>query len=161
MVHCTKCGAQVPDNSRFCQSCGQPQPVAAGANPNPTSNLATSSGLQENVAGLLCYLFWWVTGIIFYLIDRRPFVRFHALQSIITFGALSVIHWVLSIAMGAGWWFGGPVGWTGVGALAALLYWILHLVWLVVWIVCMVKAYQGVRFKLPIVGDIAENAAAR
>jgi uncharacterized membrane protein len=156
MVHCTKCGAQVPDDSRFCQNCGQPQPATAAG--NPTSNPASSSGLSENVAGLLCYVLGWLTGIIFYLIDRRPFVRFHAVQSIATFGGLHILRIILGAFLGVGWWYGGPVGWTGLGASAFLLG-IISLITFVAWIVCMVRAYQGVRFKLPIVGDIAENAA--
>ena len=45
-----------------------------------------TSGLEENVAGLLCYVLGWVTGLIFFLIDKRPFVKFHAAQSIVHVG---------------------------------------------------------------------------
>jgi len=41
-----------------------------------------TEGLEENVAGLLCYIAGWLSGLIFLLIDKRPFVRFHAVQSI-------------------------------------------------------------------------------
>ena len=52
----------------------------------------TSTGLQENVAGLLCYVLGWVTGLIFILIEKEnKFVRFHAMQSIVTFGSITVI----------------------------------------------------------------------
>jgi len=57
----------------------------------------TQSGLSENVAGLLCYVLGWVTGLIFYFIDKRPFVRFHAAQSIVVFGGLTIIRIVLSM----------------------------------------------------------------
>ena len=50
-----------------------------------------TSGIDEKVAGLLCYVLWWITGLIFFLIDKRPFVRFHAMQSIITSVAIMVI----------------------------------------------------------------------
>ncbi len=50
----------------------------------------STTGLEPNVAGLLCYLGAWITGIIFLVIEQKSkFVRFHALQSIVTFGALT------------------------------------------------------------------------
>jgi uncharacterized membrane protein len=158
MVHCTKCGAVVPENARFCQKCGQEQPAitTAPAAANPSSQ----SGLSENVAGLLCYVLGWITGLIFFLIDRRPYVRFHAVQSVVTFGGLHIIRVVLGAAFGVGFVFGGPMHWGAFGLGAALLS-LLGLVTFVLWVVCMVKAYQGERFKLPIAGDIAEGQAGR
>jgi uncharacterized membrane protein len=116
--------------------------------------------MSENVAALLSYVLGWITGLIFYLIDKRPFVRFHAAQSIVTFGGLHIIRIVLGIAFGVGWWFGGPMGWGTLGAGAAL-FTVLGLLTFILWILCMVKAYQGVRFKLPLAGDVAESAAGR
>ena len=102
----------------------------------------TSTGLQANVAGLLCYLLGIITGIIFYLIEKdNKFVRFHAMQSIVVFGAFFVLSMVLS--------FIPVIGWT--------LLPILGLVTLILWIVLMIKAYQGEYFKLPVAGDIAEK----
>ena len=94
MPHCTKCGATIADNAAFCANCGAPQTAAQGAaQTTPAANPGTGaeSGLTENVAGLLCYVLGWITGLVFFLIDKRPFVRFHAAQSIVTFGALHVI----------------------------------------------------------------------
>lgn len=102
----------------------------------------TSTGLQANVAGLLSYLLGIITGIIFYLIEKdNKFVRFHAMQSIVVFGILFVLSMVLSFIPVIGW---------------ALLP-IIWLVSLILWIVLMIKAYQGEYFKLPIAGDIAEK----
>lgn len=102
----------------------------------------TSTGLQANVAGLLAYLLGVITGIIFYLIEKdNKFVRFHAMQSIVVFGALFVLSMVLNFIPVIGW---------------ALLP-ILGLLGLILWIVLMIKAYQGEYFKLPIAGDIAEK----
>ncbi len=102
----------------------------------------TSTGLEENVAGLLCYLLGFITGILFYVLEKdNSFVRFHAMQSIITFGAI----FVLSIVLG----FIPIIGW-----ILALL---LPFVALALWIILMIKAYQGERYKLPIVGDMAEK----
>src|ERR1700691_680053 len=91
MPHCTKCGAAIADSAGFCPSCGATQGAAASS----PSAASTQSGLSENVAGLLCYLLGWVTGLIFFLTDKRPFVRFHAAQSIVVFGGLMVIRIVL------------------------------------------------------------------
>jgi len=163
MAHCTKCGAQVSEGAQFCQNCGQPQPVATGPQnpgwrpPTPPMQPATS-GLSENAAATLSYVLGWITGIIFFLIDRRPYVRFHAAQSIVTFGGLHLIRIVLGIFFGVGWWLGGATHWAGLG-LGAMLLMLIGLVSLVLWIVCMIKAYQGERFMVPIAGDIAANLA--
>src|SRR6202044_3468799 len=82
MPHCTKCGTMVGDGVAFCPNCGAPQTAAASGGAMATSAGSGTSGMSENVAGLLCYVLGWITGLIFYLIDKRPFVRFHAAQSI-------------------------------------------------------------------------------
>ena len=102
----------------------------------------TTSGMQANVAGLLCYLVGFITGIIFYLIEKEnKFVRFHAMQSIVVFGPLFVLSIVIGYMP-----FIGPI-----------LGMLLGVVELVLWIFLMIKAYQGEYFKLPIAGDIAEK----
>lgn len=112
----------------------------------------TSMGLEPNVAGLLCYLLGWVTGLIFLLLEKEnEFVRFHAMQSIITFGGLTVIYIVLSIL--------GIIPFIGI--LFVILLYILGLLGFVLWIVLMVKAYQGVRYKLPWAGEQAEKYIER
>src|SRR5262245_24006057 len=101
----------------------------------------TSTGIETKVEALLCYLGGWVTGLIFFLIEKdNKFVRFHAMQSIIAFGALTV----LEIAFSTMPFFNRLIS-------------LVHLLFLGVWIVCMVKAYQGERFKLPVAGDAAEK----
>jgi len=159
MPHCTQCGTMLAEDARFCPSCGRSQtPAVTPAPPANPGAASTQSGLAENTAGLLCYVLGWITGLIFFLIDRRPFVRFHAAQSLVTFGGLHIILAVLGAIFGFGFWFYG--GWVNLG-LGALLFWVVKLVSLVLWIVCMVKAYQGVRFKVPIAGDIAEGIAGK
>ncbi|MCA0991517.1 DUF4870 domain-containing protein [Pseudalkalibacillus hwajinpoensis] len=107
----------------------------------------TSSGLEENVAGLLTYVLGFVTGIIFLLIEKEnKFVRFHAMQSIVVFGAFFVISLVLNVV---------PV----IGTIVSVL--ILPPLSLIVWIVLMVKAYQGKQYKLPIAGDFSEKQLAK
>ena len=105
----------------------------------------SSTGMEENVAGLLCYLVGWVSGLVFFLIEKdSKFVKFHAMQSIVTFVALTVIMWIANVIPLIGWLIAGLVG----------------LLALVLWIVLMVKAYRGEKFKLPVIGDLAEKWAA-
>ncbi|OIO38057.1 MAG: hypothetical protein AUJ72_03240 [Candidatus Omnitrophica bacterium CG1_02_46_14] len=104
----------------------------------------TSTGIQPNVAALLCYVLGWITGLIFFLIEKEnKFVRFHAFQSIVVFGAFTVLSIVLMIIPVIGW------------ALLPILY----VAELILWIVLMVKGYQGEKFKLPVAGDMAEKNA--
>lgn len=104
--------------------------------------IKTSTGMNQNIAGMLCYLAGWITGLIFFLIEKdNQFVRFHAMQSIITFGGLTVLFMFLGFIPVIGW----------------MLFPVLGLVQLVLWILLMVKAYQGERFKLPVIGDLAEK----
>ncbi len=108
----------------------------------------TSTGLDENVAGLLCYVLGWVSGLVFILIENEnKFVRFHAMQSIVTFGSITVISIVLSIL--------GLIPFLGV--VFDIANWIIGLLAFVLWIVLMVKAFQGAKYKLPVAGDIAES----
>ncbi len=102
----------------------------------------SSTGMAENVAGLLCYVLGWVSGLVFVLIEQKSdFVRFHAMQSIYVFGVLHIAAIVL--------------GWIPV--IGGVFAWIISAGMFVLWIVLMVKAYQGVKFKMPWAGNSAEN----
>ena len=102
----------------------------------------TSTGLQANVAGLLCYLLGWISGLVFILIEKESkFVRFHAIQSIIVFGTITIASFVLR-------W---------IPLIGSVIGWLLSVLAIVLWIVLMVKAYQGTMYKLPWAGDVAEK----
>jgi uncharacterized membrane protein len=102
----------------------------------------TKMGLEENIAGLLCYVLGWITGIIFLLLEpENKFVRFHAIQSIIVFGLFTIVTAIL--------------GWIPI--VGGFFIWILSVIAFILWIVLMFKAYQGTKFKLPKAGDIAER----
>ena len=102
----------------------------------------TSTGMQPNIAALLSYVLGFITGTIFYLIEKEnKFERFHAMQAIITFAAL----FVLQIFLGF------------IPVIGLILLPLVSIASLILWIVLMVKAYQGEKFKLPVVGDIAEK----
>lgn len=158
MPFCSKCGAAVDTGAAFCPSCGAPQGTTTSTAPpagaTPSASAMQQTGLQENVAGALCYLFGWVTGLIFFLIDKRPYVRFHAAQSIVVFGGLNIISIVLSMAFGMSIF--GFGGFSGMG-LGLVLLSILNLVVFVLWILLMIKAYQGERFRVPIAADLGEQ----
>lgn len=102
----------------------------------------TSLGIDENIAGLLCYALAFVTGIVFLVVEKKSsFVKFHAMQSTITFIALFIVNIILMWIPFFGWMLSSVIG----------------LVSLILWLVLMLKAYQGEKFKLPIIGDIAEK----
>jgi uncharacterized membrane protein len=102
----------------------------------------STTGLEPNIAGLLCYLGFWVTGIIFLVIEQKnKFVRFHALQSIITFGALAVLGLILRLMPYVGSFFAAIVG----------------VISIVLWIILMVKAHQGELYRVPLAGQVAEG----
>ena len=106
----------------------------------------SSTGLDSKIGGLLCYLLGLVTGVVFLVIEKQNAdIRFHAYQSTATFGGL----FVLSVVAGF------------VPVIGGLVQMVLGPITLILWIVLMVKAYQGQKFKLPVVGDIAEDWAGK
>jgi uncharacterized membrane protein len=155
MPHCTKCGAAVADGAGFCPACGAAQVATPPATPVPApiQTSAPQSQMAENVAGLLCYLLGWVTGLIFYFIDKRPFVRFHAAQSIVVFGGLNIITYVLAAFWGVALFTTGVAGFS----MGYALFRLVQLVGLILWVLLMVKAYQGDRFRVPIAADLVDK----
>ncbi|NLX87374.1 MAG: DUF4870 domain-containing protein [Clostridiales bacterium] len=118
--------------------------MVENTNNNKASVSKSSTGMNENLAALLSYVLGFITGIIFFVIEKESkFVKFHAMQSILVSAALMVLSFVLGFIPFIGW-------------LALIL---LGPVSFVLWIILMVKAYKYVWFKLPVVGDIAEKQA--
>ncbi len=130
-------------------------------NPPPVQTAKSSTGLEENLAALLTYIFGWITGLIFFLIEKDSrLVRFHAMQSIL----LSVAVFVLGFVI----WFLSIISWlvlsqisgllSGlVSLLVGLLGFVLVIGFIIAAILCLIKAYQGQYFKLPILGNYAEK----
>lgn len=151
MAFCPNCGASV--EGRFCAKCGTPLAEgAASAAPPPAQ--APAGGLTDNVAGLLCYVLGLITGIVFLAIapyNQNRFVRFHAFQAIffhLAWIALWVFETILAMIL----------PWT-MSVLLSLLGIVIWLGGVAVWILLMVKAYQGQKFQLPVIGDLAEKQA--
>ncbi|MGE5673079.1 MAG: DUF4870 domain-containing protein [Mycobacterium leprae] len=155
MSFCPKCGRENAATAAFCSNCGTTldtsatQPGTQSPNTPVSAKPQTQTGLQPNVAGLLCYLFAWITGLIFFFIEKDRFVRFHAMQSIIVFGGLQVLQIVLGIVL------------VFVPPLLILVNLVIGVGSFVLWILLMVKAYNGEQYKLPTIGDLAEKWSAQ
>lgn len=103
----------------------------------------TASGMDQNVAGALTYALGWITGLGFLLTEpSNKYVRFHALQSVIVFGGLSLL-WFIGMSI-------PPIGWF-------LAFVVIPPLSVVLWLLLMFKAYQGIRFKVPFAGEIADQ----
>ncbi len=138
-MFCPKCGAENPEGAKFCSKCD----AELGVSAKPSE---TSVGLSANVAGLLCYVGLWISGIVFLVIEKKSkFVKFHAWQSIMTFGVLTVASLVL--------------GWIPI--IGLVFDWIIGILGLVLWIVLMIQAGTGKMWKLPWVGNWAERQASK
>ncbi len=106
----------------------------------------TSTGLRANIAGLLCYVLGWISGLIFILIEKdNKFVRFHAMQSIIVFGILSIAYFIIVIAD----WIPFEV--------RLWISWLILVITLILWIQLMVKAGRVTPYKLPWLGNLVEK----
>jgi uncharacterized membrane protein len=149
MAFCKACGQDAGDAS-FCPKCGAAQSSAVAAPASSAADYPTA-GIDENVAGLLCYIFGWITGLIFLLIDKRPFVKFHGGQAI----AFNIC--ILPI------WFALWIVWLVIahipliGLLGLVIFPIFGLAVFATWIFLMYKAYSHEKFKLPIIGDIVDK----
>jgi uncharacterized membrane protein len=104
----------------------------------------TSTGLSENAASVLCYVLGWISGIVFLIIEPgHKLIKFHAFQSIIVFAVLTVVTTLFSLI---------PI----IGDVISTL---IGIVGFILWIVLMVLASQGKKYKLPWAGDLAEKWA--
>lgn len=105
--------------------------------PQPSPSTGTE-GIDPKLAGLLCYI--WIVGLIFWIISKDKFVRFHAIQSVL----LGIVFFVLEIIVAF-----IPFAW--------FFSWILWPLYVVLIVIMMLKAYQGAKYKLPVIGDFAEK----
>jgi uncharacterized membrane protein len=111
------------------------------------------TGLTDNAAGALAYITI-VPAIVFLVLppyNASPYVRFHAWQSIFLNLAAIVIGIAFSFLTVFGWMFGFYFFY--------LLTRLIWLAWFVIWLIVLLKALNGQRYKLPIIGDLAEKQA--
>jgi uncharacterized membrane protein len=187
---CTQCGAQVDETAKFCKKCGaRLAPTQSAGYSAPTINAQTSnyqnyqgpSGfgaeqppyqqpyqqpyqpgydpgsvwnpkIKPNVAAMMCYPFSLIIGVILLILtpyNKDRFIRFNAWQSILVTVALGIVN----IAMGLLPW--------PLSMISRLYFSLMPLLVLggIAWL--MYKAYQNEWFKLPIIGDLAENLASK
>ena len=135
-------------------------------NPPPVQTIAKSStGLDENIAALLSYILGWIGGLIFFLIEKDSrLVKFHAVQSIMLNVLAAVLAFVLWIVTFVFVIIGAAVGDVlgGIVTLLATLIWVAFGVGILIAVImCLVKAFQGQYFKLPIIGNFAEKFSAK
>ncbi len=144
---CTQCGSSVDDSAAFCPKCGKAVAgVPAGGGAAVVAPATATGGLADNVAGALAYVTI-IPAIVFLVIEpynKNRFVRFHSFQSIFFCIAWVILHKIMVIALPL-------LLWT--------LWGIVDLAVFVLWILLVVKAYQGQMWKLPVIGDFAEKQA--
>jgi uncharacterized membrane protein len=141
MAFCNMCGAQIPDGTTVCAACSGRRAVPSSASP----------GLTDNVAGMLAYITI-IPAIIFLVMEpynRNRFIRFHSFQCLFFAAALFILHVGLRI-------------FTVVPFLVIItfpLHMLINLGAFIVWIILLIKANQGLMYKLPVIGDLAETQA--
>lgn len=118
--------------------------------------MGTRLGLDRNLEAALSYLFGWITGVLFYVVESDDYVRFHAAQSVLLFGGLYLVDALLVFALRPLVATPGPGFMAGILGLAST---VLSLAGFVLWLVLIYKAYTGERYRLPVVGEFAERYA--
>jgi len=105
-------------------------------------NLAAKSetGLNKNTSGALAYVLGPVTGIIFLVIEKDKFVRFHAAQSVVVFVSLFVLQWIF-----------------GLTIILLPLVPLISLLAFVLWLLLVYKAWQGDEWEVPVLGKYARK----
>ena len=130
-------------------------------NPPPGQPGKSSTGLDENIAALLAYVFGWVSGLVFFLIEKdSKLVRFHAMQSImfnVLILVLSVVLWIVTFVLVLAMAALPDVMGSLIGFLTSIIWLVFSVALLIAWILCLVRAYQGQFFKLPVIGNMAEK----
>jgi uncharacterized membrane protein len=142
MAFCNQCGAQIADGTTTCAACSGRPAVAVAS---------TGTGLADNVAGMLAYVTI-IPAIVFLVVEpynKSRFIRFHSFQSIFFAVAWTALWIVLNIVAHI------PL----LGFLTILIWPLVGLAGLVIWIILLLKANQGLMFKLPVIGDLAEKQA--
>jgi uncharacterized membrane protein len=155
MAFCKACGADV-GGAAFCPKCGANQGAVATPAASVGSSDSPTAGMEENIAGLLCYLFGWISGLIFLLIDKRSFVKFHGAQAIalnIAFVVVWIGFWIVTLVLG----IITTMLHFPIGFLMVFLFPVIVIGFIATAVFCMYKAYQHEKFKLPIIGNIVEK----
>ena len=144
---CLVCAAQMPDSAAFCPGCGRSMQIESRATPKPGT-------LRENFLGALAYVTF-LPALVFLLLDpyrKNPFVRFHSIQCLLFWLVCVVIAIVVRVVF-LGLLFIPIVG----PLLAVLVIVVVALAAVFTWIVLLIKAFQGERFALPLIGNLSDQ----
>lgn len=129
-----------------------------------TKEGVSTTNLKPNTAGLLCYVGFWVTGIIFLCIERKNrLVRFHAMQALVTFGILNII-WGIALTVGGtpwAWGLGGFGFYSPLWLAGSIVFGIFFALWWILWAVLMYRTYHGKPYRVPLFGDLADKCLAK
>lgn len=159
MAFCPNCGATV--EGRFCAKCGTSINPAASSAPGggpafapPPQAGADAGGMSDSVASGLCYILGLITGILFLVLapyNKNRNIRFHAFQSIFLHVA-GIAFWVVLAIMTfvLPWYIRAMIG------ILSLLVW---LGFFILWVITMIKAFQGGKMVIPVIGPLAEKQA--
>lgn len=145
MAFCNMCGTQIPDGATTCAACAGRIPAASTPTP------AATQGMTDNVAGMLAYITI-IPAIIFLVVEpynRNRFIRFHSFQCLFFAAALLILHFGLGILAII----------PGIALLTFPLHMVINLGAFILWIILLIKANQGQMYKLPIIGNLAEQQA--
>ena len=159
-MFCSKCGAENPEGAKFCSKCG----AELGAPAKPSEIIVnreaeSSTGMSANQAGFLCYVLGWITGIVFVVLENKSsFVRFHAWQSIMTFGVLTVAHLILYTMLRT---IAFATFLPGLAIFAGVLGTIIWILMVILWIILVIQAGTGKMWKVPWAGDWAEKQISK
>jgi uncharacterized membrane protein len=148
-TRCRNCGIEMVAGAAFCPSCGKPVGLASDL---AARTAARAVGLPPNIAGALCYLAGFITGILFLVLEpyrQDRFVRFHAFQSIFFSSVWIMVYFALAMLLSQL----PRTTWRLVVGLSTLLS--LALFGVALWLTY--KAYSNERFKVPLIGDLAEK----
>lgn len=169
MAFCANCGAEA--SGRFCQKCGAPLAAAGatpgsapppgvnppGVHPLPPPSVSPNIGMTDNMAGALCYLFGFITGILFLVLapyNQNREIRFHAFQSIF----LNIAWIIIWIVIGMVTLAFRVIPFLGI-FISAVLHLAIGIGGLILWLYMMFKTYNGQKVVLPVVGPMAEKQA--
>lgn len=155
MASCAKCGATVAEGATFCGSCGASITGGAVA---AVSSAPRSSGLAPNIAGMLAY-FTIIPAIIFLVLEpynKDRYVRFHAFQSVF-FHVAWIAAWIGMIILGI---ILGTIPVVGL-IIHLLLDLALFVGGFIIWLILVIKAFGNQKFHLPVIGNMAEEQAAK
>lgn len=104
------------------------------------STQKTTTGLPKNASAALAYFLGPITGVVFLLIEKDSFVRFHAMQSIVVFVSLFILQWVL-----------------GLTIILLPLVPLISILTFVLWLLLIYKAWMGEEWEVPVLGKYARK----